>query len=277
MARELDGRVAIVTGGARGQGRAHARALAAAGAHVVVADIADQIRTVPYEMPTEEDLDATVDLIRSEGGVATATVVDVRDSEAVDDLVQRTIVDLGGVEILIANAGICGFSTVAEISDEVWRDMIDTNLTGTFNCVRAVLPTMSSAGYGRIIAISSGAGRSGMANLGHYGASKWGIIGLIKTVAIENGPFGITANVVCPTTVNTPMVMNPNTFGVFCPDIDSPTIEDATPRFAALSPLGIPWLEPEDVTRAVMYLVNDPGYTSGTVLEVNLATSASRL
>ncbi|WP_143695410.1 SDR family NAD(P)-dependent oxidoreductase [Williamsia sp. 1135] len=163
MARELDGRVAIVTGGARGQGRAHARALAAAGAHVVVADIADQIRTVPYEMPTEEDLDATVDLIRSEGGVATATVVDVRDSEAVDDLVQRTIVDLGGVEILIANAGICGFSTVAEISDEVWRDM------------------MSSAGYGRIIAISSGAGRSDS----------------MRRIAAWR-----------PTTVNTPMVMD---------------------------------------------------------------------
>lgn len=244
---------------------------------MVVADIARQVDTVPYAMSGQDDLDATIDIIRKDGGRATAAVLDVRDSAAVDDLVQRTVIDLGGVDILIANAGICGFSTVAEISDQVWRDMIDTNLTGTFNCVRAVLPTMSSAGYGRIIAISSGAGRSGMANLGHYGASKWGIIGLIKTVAIENGPFGITANVVCPTTVNTPMVMNPNTFGVFCPDIDSPTIDDAEPRFAALSPLGIPWLEPEDVTRAVMYLVNDPGYTSGTVLEVNLATSASRL
>lgn len=277
MSRELDGRVALVTGGARGQGRSHARALAAAGAHVVVADIATQVDTVPYEMPTRDQLDETVELIRKEGGQATTSVLDVRDGAAVDDLVQRTVTDLGGVDILIANAGICGFSTVAEISDEVWRDVIDTNLTGTFNCIRAVLPTMSSAGYGRIIAISSGAGHSGMANLGHYGASKWGIIGLIKTVAIENGPSGITANVVCPTTVNTPMVMNPNTFGVFCPDIESPTLEDATPRLAALSPLGIPWLEPEDVTRAVMYLVNDPGYTSGTVLEVNLATSASRL
>jgi SDR family mycofactocin-dependent oxidoreductase len=272
----LDGRVALVTGGARGQGRAHARALAAAGATVVVSDIAAQIPTVGYPMPAASDLEETVEDIRRSGGNASFAVLDVRSSSDVDALVKAVVSQHGRIDILIANAGICGFSPVAEISDDVWQDMIATNLTGVFHCIRAVLPHMTAAHYGRIVATSSGAGRSGMRNLGHYGASKWGLIGLVKTVALEAAPFGVTANVVCPTSVATPMVLNDATFGVFCPDIEQPTIDDVRPRFEALSPMGIPWLEPEDVSRAVLYLVTDPGYTSGTVIEVNLATSASR-
>lgn len=273
---QLEGRVALVTGGARGQGRSHALALAAEGATVVVCDIAEQIPTVAYPMPTPEDLTATVTAIRAAGGLAEGVVVDVRDSAAVTALVDRIVAEHGSLDILIANAGITGFSPVVDISDETWHDMIETNLSGAFFCIRAALPHMTRAGYGRIVAISSGAGRAGMANLGHYGASKWGLIGLTKTVAIENGRSGITANVVCPTTVATPMVVNDSTLALFCPDVEAPTLEDARPRFEALSPLGIPWLEPEDVTRAVMYLVADPGVISGTVLEVNLGTSASR-
>lgn len=273
---ELDGRVALVTGGARGQGRSHAQALAAAGATVVVCDIAAQIGTVRYPMPTPADLEQTVQLIAKAGGRAQGNVVDVRDSAAVDDLVRQIIDDHGRLDILVANAGICGFSPVAGISDETWHDMLDSNLTGAFYCIRAVLPHMTRAGYGRIVATSSGAGRAGMANLGHYGASKWGLIGLVKTVALETAGHGVTANVICPTTVATPMVLNDSTFGLFCPEAEHPTIADARPRFAAMSPMGIPWLEPADVSRAVLYLVTDPGYTSGTVLEVNLATSATR-
>ena len=273
---DLDGRVALVTGGARGQGRAHAWALAAAGATVVVSDIAAQIPTVGYPMPAASDLEETVEDIRRSGGNASSAVLDVRSSSDVDALVKATVSQHGRIDILIANAGICGFSPVAEISDDVWQDMIATNLTGVFHCIRAVLPHMTAAHYGRIVATSSGAGRSGMRNLGHYGASKWGLIGLVKTVALEVAPFGVTANVVCPTSVATPMVLNDATFGVFCPDIEQPTVDDVRPRFEALSPMGIPWLEPEDVSRAVLYLVTDPGYTSGTVIEVNLATSASR-
>ena len=273
---DLDGRVALVTGGARGQGRAHARALAAAGATVVVSDIAAQIPTVGYPMSAASDLEETVEDIRRSGGNASSAVLDVRSSSDVDALVKATVSQHGRIDILIANAGICGFSPVAEISDDVWQDMIATNLTGVFHCIRAVLPHMTAAHYGRIVATSSGAGRSGMRNLGHYGASKWGLIGLVKTVALEVAPFGVTANVVCPTSVATPMVLNDATFGMFCPDIGQPTIDDVRTRFEALSPMGIPWLEPEDVSRAVLYLVTDPGYTSGTVIEVNLATSASR-
>ncbi|GLY65453.1 mycofactocin-coupled SDR family oxidoreductase [Amycolatopsis taiwanensis] len=273
---QLDGRVALVTGGARGQGRAHARALAAQGAHVVVCDIAAQVPTVAYPMATAEDLDETVETIRAAGGMASAATVDVRDSKAVDEVVGRTVAEFGRLDVLVANAGICGFSRVTDISDDSWHDMIETNLGGVFRCVRAVLPHMTGAGYGRIVATSSGAGRGGMATLGHYVAAKWGLIGLIKSVALETARTGVTANVVCPTTVRTPMVVNDASFATFCPGVERPEVDDVVARLAAMDPMGVPWLEPEDVTRAVLYFVTDPGRTSGTVLEVDLATSARR-
>lgn len=272
----LDGRVALVTGAARGQGRAHAIGLAAEGAVVVACDIAAQIDTVPYPMSTPADLDETVASIRAAGGRARGAVVDVRDSAAVDALVASIVAEHGRIDTLVANAGITAFCPVEEVSDAAWADMIGTNLTGAFHCVRAVLPYMKAQRYGRIVTIASGAGRAGMRNLGHYAASKWGLIGLTKTVALEVATDGITANAICPTTVGTPMVRNDATFALFCPDVEHPTEADARPRFEALSPMGIAWLEPEDVTRAVLYLVTDPGYTSGSVLEVNLATSAAR-
>jgi SDR family mycofactocin-dependent oxidoreductase len=274
---QLDGRVALVTGAARGQGRAHARALAADGAIVVACDIAAPVDTVRYPMPTPDDLEVTVSLIAEHGGKATSRVVDVRDSAAVDAIVADTVSVHGRIDILVANAGICAFSPAEEISDAAWDEMLGTNLGGAFRCIRAVLPHMKRERYGRIVTISSGAGRGGMANLSHYVASKWGLIGLTKTVALETAGLGITANVVCPSTVGTPMVRNDATYQVFCPDIEHPSEQDAMPRLAALSPMGVPWLQPEDVTRAVMYLVTDPGFTSGSVVEVNLATSASKI
>jgi SDR family mycofactocin-dependent oxidoreductase len=272
----LGERVALVTGGARGQGRSHAMALARRGVVVVVSDMETQIASVPYTMATRQDLDETVDSIRKMGGKAYAAPADMRDSRQVTDVIDGIVADHGRLDVLIANAGICSFSTVANLSDETWHDTIETNLSGVFYCIRAAVPHMTRAGYGRIVATSSGAGRSGMANLGHYSASKWGLIGLVKSVALETAKLGITVNVVCPTSVATPMILNDSTFRLFCPEIDQPTAEDARPRFEALNPMGVAWLEPEDVTRAVMYFVDDPGYTSGTVLEVNLASSASR-
>jgi len=272
----LDGRVALVTGGARGQGRTHAMALASEGAVVVICDIAAQIDTVGYHLASRQDLDDTVNVITSAGGSAFGVVTDVRDAAAVKALIDGIVTTHGRLDILIANAGICSFSPLDELGDEAWHDTIETNLSGVFYCIRAAVPHMKRARYGRIIATSSGAGRAGMANLGHYAATKWGLIGLVKSVALETATFGITVNVICPTTVATPMVLNDTTFQLFCPDIDQPNAQDARPRFEALNPMGVAWLEPEDVTRAVMYLVDDPGYTSGTVLEINLASSANR-
>ncbi|WLP89168.1 SDR family NAD(P)-dependent oxidoreductase [Gordonia sp. NB41Y] len=273
---DLDGQVAWVTGAARGQGRAHALALARAGAHVIVTDIAGQIDTIPYPLGTSAELEATAAAIADAGGKATTAVVDVRDADAVNELVGQVRTDHGRLDILVANAGICAFNPVDTMTTAQWDDMVATNLSGTFHCVRAVVSVMKQHRHGRIVGVSSGAGRGGMRDLSHYAATKWGIIGFIKSVALEVGAYGITANVVCPTTVDTPMVLNPASLKHFRPDLANPTADDARAIFAGLSPQGVPWLQPEEVTRAVMYLVDDPGNTTGSVIEVNLGTSASR-
>lgn len=273
---ELDGKVAIVTGAARGQGRSHCLALAAEGAAVVACDLSASMDTVPYPLASRADLEETVDLVRGGGGTCLGQVTDVRDADQVDELVARAIAELGRVDILVANAGICGYRSFAEIDDDVWQDMVDTNLAGTFRCMRAVLPHMVAQHYGRVVAISSGAGRSGAPNIAHYAATKWGVVGLIKTLALETATLGITANAICPTTVHTPMVTNEQNYRLFCPDLEHPTLDDAMPRFSTLNPMRRPWLEPEDVSRAVLYLVTEPGFVSGSVLEVTMGASAYR-
>ncbi len=274
--RPLAGRVALITGGARGQGRAHALALSAAGASVVVCDIADQISTVPYPMGTTADLNETVELVAKNGGTAHAMATDIRDPDQVERTVAETLDMFDRIDILVANAGICAFSPFGHISDQGWRDMIDTNLTGTFNCLRAVLGPMTTQGYGRVVATSSMAGRGGIQNLAHYCASKWGVIGLVKSFAIEVAGLGITANVICPSTVATPMVLNDATYELFCPDVEAPTLDDAKPRFLRGNRLGVPWCEPDVISKALLYLVTDEGYVTGTTLEVSLGTSAWR-
>jgi SDR family mycofactocin-dependent oxidoreductase len=272
----LDGQVAIVTGAARGQGRSHAVALASEGATVVVTDIDASIDAVPYPLGTKDELDETVGLVEKAGAAGLALVADIRDSAQVDAVVSRTVEQYGRVDILVANAGVCVMSPFDQMSDELWNVHIDTNLTGTFHCLRAVLPTMRVQGYGRVVAIASGAGRSALASLANYTASKWGVIGLVKTFALETAGSGITANVVSPSTVRTPMVVNEHSLRQFRSDLHEPTEADLIPRLAALSPMGIPWLEAETVSRAVLYFVLDDGFTTGTVLEVNLGTSANR-
>jgi SDR family mycofactocin-dependent oxidoreductase len=272
----LDGQVAIVTGAARGQGRSHAVALASEGATVVVTDIDASIDAVPYPLGTKDELDDTVGLVEKAGAAGLALVADIRDSAQVDAVVSRTVEQYGRVDILVANAGVCVMSPFDQMSDELWNVHIDTNLTGTFHCLRAVLPTMRAQGYGRVVAIASGAGRSALATLANYTASKWGVIGLVKTFALETAGSGITANVVSPSTVRTPMVVNEHSLRQFRSDLHEPTEADLIPRLAALSPMGIPWLEAETVSRAVLYFVLDDGFTTGTVLEVNLGTSANR-
>lgn len=273
---QLQGRVAVITGGARGQGRAHAMALAREGVAVALWDIAAQIDSVPYDLATRDDLHQTVELVEEEGGRCLPVVVDIRRTEQVSDALARTESTLGPVDILVANAGICGYRTIREMTDEIWGDMIDVNLSGTFKCLRAVQPGMTERRFGRVIVTSSGAGRTGATNLGHYVASKWGVIGLVKTFALEVAGTGVTANVICPTTVRTPMVENDQNYRLFCPELPHPTLEDAKPRLATLNPMAEPWLEPDAISRAVLYFAGDDGALSGTVLEVSLGSAAYR-
>lgn len=269
----LDGRVAWVTGAARGQGRCHALALAERGATIIATDIAEQIASVPYPMGTAADLAETVRQVEASGGSCIGVVSDVRDRASVADVVDAAQ-QFGGIDVLVANAAIVSYGRVDDIDADTWADVIDTNLTGVLNCVQAVLPHMREQRWGRIVATTSMGGRQGLPNGAHYSAAKWGVIGLIKTVAMEVGRDGITANLVAPATTDTPMVMNQATFDLFRPDLEHPTADDAMAIFAKSSRLPTPLIDPEHISRAVVYLVCDAETTSGAVLPVCLGASA---
>lgn len=260
----LDGRVAFITGGARGQGRAHALALAAEGANVVIAD-APRPMNLTYPLGTEDDLRATAKEVEELGGLCLPIPMDVRDADAVAAAVDETTSTLGSLDVLVANAGIVSTGPLDEVTDEIWHQLVDTNLTGVFHVLRAVIPVMRRQRFGRIVVTSSMGGRMGIPELGAYNATKWGVIGLAKSVALEVAKEGITVNVVCPTTVHTPMVQ----------PVDADDVPDElVQRMMRANPVPQPWIEPEDVTRGLMYLVTDPGVVTGSVLEIALGGSA---
>jgi SDR family mycofactocin-dependent oxidoreductase len=273
---KLDGRVAVITGGARGQGRAHAEVLAGEGADIVVCDLAEQIASVPYAMATEDDLAETVRLVEKTGRRCVATRADVRSTDDMDAVVALALREFGQIDILVANAGICGFGKFWELTDEQWDDMIATDLTGVFKSMRAVVPHMIERSYGRIVATSSMGGRMGNPNLAHYVAAKWGVIGLVKTLALEVADRGITVNAVCPASVDTPMVHNDALYGLFAPDLDHPTKEQVEPRYTAMNPIPVPWVDPHEISRAVLYLVEEGArYISGSTLDVACGGTAT--
>lgn len=261
----LDGRVALITGGARGQGRAHAVALAAEGADIVAADAPGPMAGLTYPLGTEDDLRETAKLVEELGRRCLPISVDVRDSAQVHAAVQQTVTDLGSLDIVVANAGIVSTGPLHEVSDEMWQQLVGTNLTGVFHTLRAAIPVMRSQNFGRVVVTSSMGGRMGIPDLAAYNATKWGIIGLAKSVALEVAKNGITVNVVCPTTTQTPMVQPAG--GDDVPD-------DLVRRMMKANPIPQPWLQPEDVSRGVVYLVTDPGVITGSVLEIGLGGSA---
>jgi SDR family mycofactocin-dependent oxidoreductase len=273
---QLDGRVALITGGARGQGRSHALALAAEGADVVVADIVTDVPVIAYPMATLDQLEGTVKLIEEYGVRALGIQVDARDTTQVKDAVSRVVADFGRIDILIANHGIIDFSTVEHTTDEAWDAIVATNLTGIFKAIRAVIPHMRAQRFGRIVATASMGARQTAPNIGHYIAAKWGVIGLVKTTALEVADYGITVNAVAPGAVETDLFFNQPTFDVFLPDVKNPTESDFRKRLDDLNYglNGVRFLQSEDVSRAVLYLVTDRGLMTGQVLEIGLGSSA---
>jgi SDR family mycofactocin-dependent oxidoreductase len=270
---QLDGKVAFITGGARGQGRAHALALAAEGADVVITDICQDVPVLGYPMASADQLAETVKLVEEFGVRALGLKVNVRNTDEVNAAVQRTISEFGRLDILLANAGIVDFSTVETTTDESWNTIVDTNLNGIFKAIRAVIPQMKSQGWGRIIATSSMGARQTAPNLAHYIAAKWGVIGLVKSVALELADTGITANAICPGAVGTDLFFNQPSYNIFCPDLPKPVSEEQFRK--RLDDLnyglnGIRFLEPDDVARTMLYLVLDRGLISGQVAEIGL-------
>jgi SDR family mycofactocin-dependent oxidoreductase len=272
---KFDGKVVLITGGARGQGRSHALTFAREGADVAFCDIASQLDSVPYPMSKPDDLQETVRLVEDLDRRCVAVQADVRDRGQVDAFAEQARTELGRIDFLLANAGIFTFSTVAEMDDRTWQQMIDTNLTGVFNAMRAVLPAMIAQGYGRIVATSSMAGKMGFANVAHYCAAKWGVIGLVKSVAQEVAASGITVNAVCPTGVDTTMIQNEAAYRLFLPDAENPTREDAAPAFQSLNAMPVPWVEPSDISNAMAFLCSDEArYITGETIAVAAGQNA---
>jgi SDR family mycofactocin-dependent oxidoreductase len=212
----LAGRVAFVTGAARGQGRAYAVRLAREGADVVVSDICGPISdTVPYGAATPEDLAETVRLVEAEGAAVLARQVDIRDDPALRQLVADGVERFGRLDILVANAGVLSWGRLWEISDEQWNTVIDVNLTGTWRTLRAVIPAMIDAGNGgSIIIVSSSAGLKATPGNGHYAASKHGLTSMTNTLALELGEYGIRVYSIHPYSIATPLIQNEAMLGV---------------------------------------------------------------
>jgi len=207
---DLAGRVAFVTGAARGQGRAYAVRLAREGADVIISDICAPVSdTVPYVGATAEDLAETARLVQAEGRAVLSRTVDIRDDAALRQLVADGVAQFGRLDILVANAGVLSWGRLWELSDEQWNTVIDVNLTGTWRTLRAVIPAMIDAGNGgSIIIISSSAGLKATPGNGHYAASKHGLTSMTNTLALELGEYGIRVNSVHPYSIATPMIQN---------------------------------------------------------------------
>ena len=261
-----DGKVAFITGAARGQGRSHAVALAAEGADIIASDLAGPVATAPYAMATENDLAETVGLIEGLGRKCVAAKVDVRDLHGLTELAERGMRDLGRIDIVLGNAGISSPAPALEMTSEIWSEMIDINLTGVFNTVRAAAPHIVAGGRGGSIVLTSSLATYDISpTLSHYTAAKAGVVGLMQVLAKELAPHSIRVNTVHPGTIATAMVMNDSTYRVFRPDLAEPTFEDFTEATKTFNALPVSILEPADVTNAVLYLISDAGrYITGT-------------
>ena len=275
MSARVAGKVAFVTGAARGQGRSHALRLAEEGADIIAIDICEQIESVPYGMSTRADLDQTVKEVEALDRRIVAVQADVRDFAAVKAAVDQGVAELGRLDIVCGNAGIFSFAAGgAELSETMWSDMIDVNLTGVWHTAKACVPHLIAAGGGSIVLTSSTAGIKGFPNFAHYVSAKHGVVGLARTLALELAPHSIRVNTVHPTRVDTDMVQNTATWSLFRPDLTEPTREDARETFASMNALPIPWVEARDISNAVLFLASDEArYITGVMLPVDAGST----
>ena len=268
----LDGKVAFVTGAARGQGRSHALRMAQEGADIIAVDIEGQIDSVPYPMSTPEDMAETVRQIEALDRRIVAKQADVRDFDTVKAALDDGVAQLGKLDIVSANAGIFSFGTMEELSEAEFDDMIDVNLKGVWHTAKAAIPHLKTNQGGSMILTSSTAGILAIENIGHYVAAKHGVVGLMKTLALELAPDMIRVNSVHPTSVDTDMIQNAATYALFAPDLpeEERTRDALGPRFATMNALPIPWVEPIDISNAVLWLASDESrYVTGLQLKVD--------
>lgn len=267
----LDGKVAIITGGARGQGRAHAIRLAEEGAEIVVSDVAAQLTTVPYPMSTEDDLAETVRQVEGLDRRCVSVKADARSAADCARVADAAMSEFGRIDILSVNHGIANFGGIVDTSEELWDEMIDTNLKGVWQSVKAVVPHMVAGGRGGAITLTSSvAGIKAYYGTMAYGAAKHGVIGLMKVMAAELGPHMIRVNAICPATVNTPMVDNDLTIGLFTGGKPG-TMEDIKFASQSMNLMPVPWCEARDISNALLWLSSDEArYVTGLAVTVDM-------
>ncbi len=267
----MDGKVAFITGAARGQGRSHALRLAEEGAEIIAVDLCRPVETVAYEPATSDDLAETAKLVEELDRRIVAREADVRDLGQLQAVVQEGVSEFGHIDVVCANAGIGTVAPAMEMDEQTWQETIDINLTGVWKTIKAAVAPMIERGQGgAVIITSSVAGLMGYPNLAHYSASKHGVVGLMRVLTQELAPYMIRVNTVNPTTVDTKMVMSDVFYRLVRPDLENPTREDMGEAFTGLNALPIPWVDPIDISNAVLFLASDEArYITGITLPVD--------
>ena len=266
----LDGKVAFITGAARGQGRSHAVRLASEGAAIIGIDVCAQL-VAGYPGATQEQLAETVELVKAEGQTMVAVRADVRHLDQVVAAVAEGLAEFGRLDIVVANAGIISSESNRTTRTQAFREVLDVNLTGAFVTVEAARSHLIEGGRGGAIVLTSSLAGLRALGAGHgYTESKHGVVGLMRSLAVELAPHFIRVNSVHPTTVNTPMIMNEHVYRQFRPDLESPTAEDAEIALTTMNLIPIPYVEAVDISEAILYLVGDTGrYITGVTLPID--------
>lgn len=268
MRGRMTGKVAFITGAARGQGRSHAVRLASEGADIIAVDICRQIPTIAYPLATPEDLEETARQVKAVGRRVVASQTDVRDLDAMQTALDEGVAELGRIDVVLANAGIAPQGAATENPAKTFRDVIDVNLTGVFNTVHVAAPQMIEQGQGGSIVLTSstqgllGRGGDGGAAMSGYAGSKHGVVGLMRSTATWLAPHNIRVNTVHPTGVDTPMVMN-DVISQFI--ANNPGAADS-----AANLMSVDLIEAQDISNAIAWLVSDAArYVTGVTLPVD--------
>jgi NAD(P)-dependent dehydrogenase (short-subunit alcohol dehydrogenase family) len=276
----LSGKVAVVTGAARGIGRAIAVELAANGADIVAVDIAGPVSPASNAVPASpEELEETAKMIRALGRRAETVRADIRDIVALRRIADQTEQQFGKIDIVVTNAAIQRWKPLLEMEDSDWRDVIDNNLNGTANTIRAFAPKMVAKRKGRILVLSSMQGKHGTKDAASYSASKWGILGLMKSASMELGQYGITVNAIIPGLVDTALTRYEKrlseSIGETGQKVESPTPQQAWDNRAATVPMRVGWLQPDDISPVAVFLASDAAnLVTGAEYEVTAGDSA---
>ncbi|MGW4070186.1 mycofactocin-coupled SDR family oxidoreductase [Nocardia grenadensis] len=270
----VTGKVALVTGAARGIGRAQAVRLAEEGADIVALDLCGPVETVIIPPATPEDLEQTVRAVEKTGARVVAATADVRDGAALRAATDRAVDQLGGLDVVCATAGITSSAPGLQLTEEQWRTMLDVNLTGVWQTCKATAPHLIARGSGSIILTSSIAGLRGLVGVAHYTAAKHGVVGLMRSLAQELAPHGVRVNSVHPTNVDTPMIQNDMVRRSFRPDRENPTREEFAEAARTMNMLPIPWVEPVDIANASLFLASDEArYITAVTLPVDAGST----